>query len=345
MKLWVDKLLYWYEKSKRDLPWRKRKDPYSIWISEIMLQQTKVDTVIDYYNRFLEKFPTVEDLSNADLDEVLKMWEGLGYYSRAKNIHKAANKIVTEYKGNFPNTYEEIISLPGIGEYTAGAILGIAYNKPYPAIDGNVLRVMARVLLIQKDITDKNVKKEIHENLIAVFPQNRASDFNQSLMELGALICIPKSPKCLLCPIYEECEGFKNNMQAILPIKKKKEKQKKVTRYIGIIKKEGYILMNKRPSNGLLGDLWEFPGVDCDDEKEFTENFKKKYGIDILKIKYDRDAKHIFTHIIWEMKVYHCTIMEIKENRKEGLSWIKIEDLDCITIPSAFQTIKESIFL
>ncbi|MEW6698187.1 MAG: A/G-specific adenine glycosylase [Bacillota bacterium] len=340
---WVKLLLDWYLTSKRDLPWRLSKDPYAIWVSEIMLQQTRVDTVLAYYTRFLQRFPTVRDLAQAHIDDVLKHWEGLGYYTRAKNMHKAAREIVEHHQGIFPQTYQGVLALPGIGAYTAGAVMSIAYNQAYPAVDGNVLRVMSRLYLIEKDISQPVVKKEMETLLGQMFPAEQASDFTQALMELGALICLPASPKCSGCPIRQHCKACKGNLQQTLPIKQKKPLQKRVHRLIALIQQEDRILMNKRPAEGLLGGLWEFPGVEGKSKQEFIEKFKIKYGIDILPGSHWMDAKHEFTHLIWEMKVYQCRTNPPGMINEAGLRWMPLRQLNIIAIPTAFQKIKNTL--
>lgn len=342
---WVQDLLNWYEHSKRGLPWRENADPYSVWVSEIMLQQTRVESVIGYYRRFLERFPTVQTLAQSDLDEVLKLWEGLGYYSRARNLHKAARDIRETYNGAFPETYEAVLSLPGIGKYTAGAIMSIAFNKAYPAVDGNVLRVVSRLFLLEKDIASQEVKQEIEAKLGEVFPEGRASDFTQSLMELGALVCLPSSPECPRCPVQKDCKAYAANRQNELPLKQKAARQKRISRYIARIELEGKILMNKRPSQGLLGGLWEFPGVEAKNKVQFSRDFQKEYGLEIVPGEHWMNAKHIFTHLIWEMKVYHCECLTQNIPENTGLRWIPVRELDSIPIPVAFQKIKEKLIL
>ncbi|SHE98763.1 A/G-specific adenine glycosylase [Desulforamulus putei] len=340
---WVKLLLNWYLENKRDLPWRRQKDAYAIWISEIMLQQTRVDTVLAYYTRFLERFPTVRDLAQADIDEVLKYWEGLGYYTRAKNMHKAAGEIVRHHQGVFPQTYREVLALPGIGPYTAGAVMSIAYNQPYPAVDGNVLRVMSRLYLLKKDISQPAVKKEVENLVKQAFPAEQACDFTQALIELGALVCLPTAPKCFGCPIRQDCKAFQENLQNALPSKQKKPARKSVIRYIALIQQGDRILMNKRPADGLLGGLWEFPGVEGKNKKEFCEKFKIKYGVDIFPDSHWMDTKHEFTHLIWEMKIYRCRLDPAETIKETRLQWIPLQELNTIAIPTAFQKIKNTL--
>lgn len=221
-------LIDWYEREKRDLPWRKSQDPYRVWVSEIMLQQTRVDTVIPYYQRFMEKFPTIEALANADEDDVLKAWEGLGYYSRARNLQAAVREVHESYNGVVPDNPKELGKLKGIGPYTKGAILSIAYNIPEPAVDGNVMRVLSRILSIWDDIAKPKTRKVFEEAVYYLISKENPSSFNQALMELGAMVCTPTSPSCLLCPVREHCAAFSEGVQAELPVKTKAKANKKV---------------------------------------------------------------------------------------------------------------------
>lgn len=221
-------LLQWYEEEKRDLPWRHSRDPYHIWISEVMLQQTRVDTVIPYYNRFTEAFPTMHDLAQAEEGELLKLWEGLGYYSRARNLQQGVREVLENYQATVPRTREEISSIRGIGPYTAGAILSIAYGVPEHAVDGNVMRVLSRLYAIDEDIAQPKTKKTFEHLVMAIIDHDDPSSFNQGLMELGAVICTPQKPKCLLCPVREQCSAFDQGLTNSLPIKTKKTKVKKV---------------------------------------------------------------------------------------------------------------------
>ncbi|WP_339060191.1 A/G-specific adenine glycosylase [Tepidibacillus marianensis] len=220
--LFQKQLLQWYQEQKRDLPWRKVRDPYQIWVSEIMLQQTKVETAIPYFEKFIQQFPTLHDLAVAKEEEVLKAWEGLGYYSRARNLHQGVKEVNEKYGGEVPKLKEQILTVPGIGPYTAGAILSIAYGKTEPAVDGNVLRVFSRLFNSFEDVMKAKTKKSIEKEVAHLIPSDAASDFNQSIMELGATVCIPRSPKCSICPISYFCEARREGTQNLLPIKNKK---------------------------------------------------------------------------------------------------------------------------
>ncbi|MFF3924472.1 A/G-specific adenine glycosylase [Paenibacillus lactis] len=263
-------LLNWYDVNKRDLPWRRSRDPYHIWVSEIMLQQTRVDTVIPYFHRFIERFPTIEALADAPEDDVLKCWEGLGYYSRARNLQSAARQITEQYGGVMPSGKEEVAGLKGVGPYTAGAIRSIAFNIPAAAVDGNVMRVLSRYFLIEDDIMKIKTRTRMEELVLTLVPEGRASDFTQALMELGALICTPKSPKCLVCPVMEHCAGRLEGKEESLPVKTKAKPPRPEHRLAAIVEgtgvHEGKILIRKRPASGLLAGMWELPHIDVPSE-------------------------------------------------------------------------------
>jgi len=263
-------LLNWYDANKRDLPWRRDRDPYRIWVSEVMLQQTRVDTVIPYYERFMERFPTVRHLAEAPEEEVLKCWEGLGYYSRARNLQAGARQVVELYGGVVPDDKAAISSLKGIGPYTTGAILSIAYNKPEPAVDGNVMRVMSRYFLLEDDIAKPSARTKIERLAASIIPEGRAGDFNQAVMELGALVCTPKSPGCLLCPVLAQCAGRAAGRERDLPVKSKAKPPRPELRLAALVEGRGEhagkVLVRRRPDSGLLARMWELPHVLAPDE-------------------------------------------------------------------------------
>ncbi|WHH61499.1 A/G-specific adenine glycosylase [Petroclostridium sp. X23] len=335
-----ENLLKWFDKNKRDLPWRKTKDPYKIWISEIMLQQTRVDTVIQYYQRFVKRFPAVKELAEADEQDVLKHWQGLGYYSRVRNLHKGAKMILKQYHGIFPDTMEEIKKIPGIGPYTAGAVLSIAFNQPYPAVDGNVLRVFSRIMDIHEDIAQASTVKLIQEKVKELIPQGRASDFTEALMELGALLCIPANPLCLACPLYEQCEARARGVQNDLPVKTKKQKPKKMHMVFCVVKKGEEILMIKNPANGLLGGLWSFPGKEAGEkqDEEAVNQILEELKLNAIDIKKIGTARHIFTHMDWDMHIYQCAVKN-KEKIDEEHLWITKEEFGDYPIPKVYQKV------
>lgn len=301
-------LLSWYYAEKRDLPWRNTSNPYYIWVSEVMLQQTRVDTVIPYYERFIEKYPTMTDLATAKEDELLKMWEGLGYYSRVRNLQTGVREVVEAYGGVVPSTRKEISTLKGVGPYTAGAVLSIAYGVPEHAVDGNVMRVISRVLCIEDDIAIPRTKKIFETIIMDLIDKEDPSAFNQGLMELGATICTPR-PKCLLCPIREHCIAYEEGRQEELPVKSKKKKGKVIPMVAFAVRNEkGKWLLRKRPEKGLLANLWEFPMVELIGDESPVQLFMKKFNIRIKTITEIISFKHIFTHLTWELKSYEVCI-------------------------------------
>lgn len=313
----------WYAENARELPWRIHRTPYSVWVSEIMLQQTKVEAVKPYFHRFMETFPTIADLANADEDLLLKVWEGLGYYSRVKNMQKAAKQCMELYDGELPDTYEKLLSLSGIGPYTAGAIASIAYHQPVCAIDGNVLRVYARLFCVKEDILKKTTQDKIHE----LIKQDMASDMgvmNQAIMDLGASICIPNgNVRCNICPLTSVCKAYETHSVNSLPVRIKKMKRKVLKYTVMIYTCKGYVAIHKR-SEGVLNGLYEF----CLLEGHLT----KKENPDCM---YLGRSKHIFSHMEWHMKGF------LKEvDRKidmDGYKWVKVSELKNVySIPKAY---------
>ncbi|MFZ9024132.1 MAG: A/G-specific adenine glycosylase [Anaerohalosphaeraceae bacterium] len=334
-------LLRWFHANARDLPWRRADDPYAVWVSEIMLQQTQVATVIDYYNRFMKRFPTVEKLSRAKQDSVLKMWEGLGYYSRGRNLHKAAKLIVSDYRGQLPNTVDRLQKIPGIGRYTAGAIASIAFNRPAPILDGNVIRVLCRLFCIDtnpKDTATKNHLWELAETLVHT---KHPGDFNEALMELGAMVCTPQNPMCPTCPLRNQCRAKKHNRQHELPIKHKQAPLPHYTIVVGIVHKGSQVLIDKRKQNTLLGGLWEFPGG----KKKKTESFKtavarevkEETGIEIEVGKRLCIIKHTYSHFKITLHAYRCeyTSGVIKPVGCDAVKWVAPKDLTQYAFPAA----------
>lgn len=307
----VEILLRWYEAERRMLPWRENPAPYHVWISEIMLQQTRVEAVKGYYHRFMEQIPDIASLAEIGEEELNKLWEGLGYYSRARNLKKTAQLLVEEYGGELPSTYDELRKLPGIGPYTAGAVASIAFGQDEPAVDGNVLRVMARVTGNDGDISLPKVRMEIEQNVRAILPPGRASAFNQALMELGALICIPNgAPKCTDCPVSVLCYAKKENKQMFLPVKAKKKERRVELRTILVFQNsDGGFLIQKRPKSGLLAGMWEFPSLRRHLSASELEDELKRKGIVFHSIEPMGEAKHIFTHIEWHMRGYLIRLM------------------------------------
>ncbi len=334
-------LLTWFQEEQRDLPWRKDKDPYKIWVSEIMLQQTRVDTVIPYFHRFIDKFPTIEALAQAEEEQVLKSWEGLGYYSRARNLQAAVREVHEKYGGIVPDNPKDISSLKGVGPYTAGAILSIAYGLPEPAVDGNVMRVLSRILLITDDIAKASSRKIFETAVRDLISHDNPSHFNQALMELGALICTPTSPSCLLCPVREHCQAFFEGKQTELPVKMKKKKQRIVQlASILLSDKEGRLVIQKRPPEGLLANLWEFPNIEISlqymtEKEQLSTAIKNQYDTRIENIEMIGKIQHVFTHLTWNINVYQAKIDKIREQK--NVKQVTLEEIKAYPFPVSNQ--------
>jgi len=330
-------LLDWYQSVRRDLPWRRTKDPYRIWLSEIMLQQTRVETVKGYYARFLEWFPAVEDLARAEQEKVLKAWEGLGYYSRARNLQKAAQVITEQYGGVFPSTYEEILALPGIGPYTAGAIGSIAFGLPVPAVDGNVYRVASRFFGVREDVGIPKVQKEIRRLVTQSIPLENPGDYNQALMELGATLCCPGTPKCDLCPWHELCDACLEGDQDVLPIHEKKKPPKQMDMAVCLLTHEGRILTMRR-SERMLNGLSVFYLVEDENHPGPVAELLKECGLKISFAKDMGEAKHVFTHRVWNMKLLHFELLEKPSDEwllEQQARLVNREEMDALPFPSA----------
>ena len=339
-------LISWYKKEQRILPWRENKDPYRVWVSEIMLQQTRVDTVIPYFERFMKQFPTVEDLANADEADVLKAWEGLGYYSRARNLQSAVQEVAESYGGVVPNNPKEIAELKGVGPYTAGAILSIAYDIPHPAVDGNVMRVLSRIIGIWEDIAKPSTRKTFEEVTRRIISQDDPSSFNQGMMELGAIVCTPKSPSCLLCPVQEHCRAFSEGSQEELPIKSKKKAPRPVPiAVLALEDSEGNFMIRQRPDTGLLASLWEFPNVELLEgglkEDQLKTHIHKVYNVQATIEKEIASFNHIFSHLKWQLTVFRGSFQgEIDYNNAK---LVNRNDFGKYAFPVAYQKIVKMI--
>ncbi len=337
MENWAKKITIWYEKNKRELPWRKDKDPYHVWISEIMLQQTRIEAVLSYYKRFMKELPTVKDLAMVEDEKLMKLWEGLGYYNRARNLKKAAIMVMEKYHGNFPSTYEEILSLPGIGEYTASAIASICFSLPEVTIDGNVLRVYTRVYEDSCTIDLAKERKRIRKNLMEIVPQN-SGDFNEGLMEIGETICIPAGvPKCSQCPLYDECLSRKNKTSLNYPVRLVK-KEKPIEYYtVFIFYYQDYFFIEKRKKRGLLYGLWQFPNVEGFPSTEEIKRYSRNLGLDIVKIDKGITYTHVFTHKKWNMKSYYIEVSSKNIEQSSGVFVTEDERKKNYSLPGAFQ--------
>ncbi len=318
----VPYLLDWYDYNARILPWREERNAYHTWISEIMLQQTRVEAVRGYYDRFLRALPDVKALAEAPEEQLLKLWEGLGYYSRVRNLQKAAQVICEQYDGVLPADYERLKALPGIGAYTAGAIASIAYGIPVPAVDGNVLRVMKRITGSRDDITKEAVKRKLFEDLLAVMPQERPGDFNQAVMDIGATVCIPNGePHCTECPVMHLCRAFQEGSWREIPCKPAPKKRRVEKRTVFVIEWQGRYLLHKRPDKGLLAGLWEMPAVEAKLTRAEAQAEAERLLAGLLpeeclpgRLTALKPAKHIFSHVEWRMSGFLVSLSETAKN-------------------------------
>ncbi|MDV4936322.1 A/G-specific adenine glycosylase [Enterococcus faecium] len=369
-KEFQDQFIQWYEQEKRNLPWRYNRDPHRIWISEIMLQQTRVDTVIDYFYRFMEWFPTIEELATAPEEKLLKAWEGLGYYSRARNIQAAAKQIMSEFDGKMPQTPEEISSLKGIGPYTTGAIASIAFGLPEPAVDGNVMRVVSRLFCIEADIAKASSRKIFDEAMRKIIDETYPGEFNQAMMDLGSAICTPTSPKCEACPIQAFCLANKRGIQTSFPVKTKKAKPKNVYYISAALQNHsGAYYFEERDSQKLLANMWTFPMVEVTQEE--YERLKKKWEakqeVDLFDDLVAEDGKelpfekqelfiwqtrhlgevtHVFSHLKWHVLLFYGRATEEAEQEfteNKTSKWLKPAAFDSVVFPKVQMKLVEQL--
>jgi A/G-specific adenine glycosylase len=322
-------LLAWYDKNRRDLPWRVRvgsekdaaPDPYRVLLSEAMLQQTQVATVIPYFHKFIGRFPTLTDLAEAELQDVLRLWQGLGYYTRARNLHACAKRVLAENGGTIPSQVESLLKLPGIGRYTAGAIASLAYNQPAPILDGNVIRVLCRIDQIETDPRDRTTQAELWARAEEILPQHRVGDFNSALMELGAMVCTPKNPQCLICPVRRHCQAAAAGVQDRIPLPKKAKPTPLHRRSVLCIKDGDQYLIEQRPAKGRWAGLWQFITLDCGSgpqlqgEVGFTISKPRRLGV----------IRHALTHRRYEFTAYQA---HLRESRQPGQIWVTLDELD-----------------
>ena len=359
-KEFQDQFIQWYEQEKRNLPWRYNRDPYRIWISEIMLQQTRVDTVIDYFYRFMEWFPTIEELATAPEEKLLKAWEGLGYYSRARNIQAAAKQIMSEFDGKMPQTPEEISSLKGIGPYTTGAIASIAFGLPEPAVDGNVMRVVSRLFCIEADIAKASSRKIFDEAMRKIIDETYPGEFNQAMMDLGSAICTPTSPKCEACPIQAFCLANKRGIQTSFPVKTKKAKPKDVYYISAALQNHsGAYYFEERDSQKLLANMWTFPMMEVTQEEyeRLKKEWETKPEIDLFddlvaeeeqnlpfekqelfvwQTRHLGEVTHIFSHLKWHVLLFYGRATEGAEQEfteNKTSKWLKPDAFDSVVFP------------
>ena len=341
-------LLGWYRQQGRKLPWRETRDPYAIWISEIMLQQTQVKTVLPYYRRWLELFPTVQDLAAADQQAVLKAWEGLGYYARARNLHKAAKTIVEQYQGQFPNSFEAVVALPGIGRTTAGGILSAAFNQSVPILDGNVKRVLARLIALRQP--PSKALDQLWQLSTELVPMDEARDFNQALMDLGATVCTRHRPACLLCPWRSPCAAYNQNVQLEIPMTETRAPLPHKQIGVAVVWNEsGQILIDRRPQKGLLGGLWEFPGGKIEPGEAVEEcirrELQEELAIDVEVGDRLITIDHTYTHFKVTLNVFHCRHIggEPQPIECDEVRWVEVSELEQFPFPKANGQIIEAI--
>jgi len=325
-------LLEWYRDNARSLPWREDATPYRVWVSEIMLQQTRVTAVLSYFSRFMDALPTLEDLSALSEDQLLKLWQGLGYYSRARNLQKGARQVMNDFGGVFPADYHDLLSLAGVGEYTAAAIASIAFGAPYPAVDGNLLRVVARLTADFDDITTAAMKKKVTKSLEEVIPLQAPGAFNQAMMDLGAMICLSNgAPLCARCPLASFCMAHQSGQEALLPVRTPKKARRIEERDVFLLVREGHVALRKRPSKGLLAGLWEFP---CEAWTE-EESPMIPAGAPVGELIFRGTGRHIFTHVEWHMRAF---VLQAEDSSlPSGWVWASREEIaDTYAIPNAY---------
>ncbi|MBQ0037525.1 MAG: A/G-specific adenine glycosylase [Clostridiales bacterium] len=334
-------LLRWYDEHRRHLPWREEVSAYRTWVSEIMLQQTRVSAVIPYFQRFMAAFPTVQDLADADPEQLMKLWEGLGYYSRARNLQKAAQVIVAQYGGQFPDSYEKLLTLPGIGDYTAGAIASIAFQQRVPAVDGNVLRVAARMTGSRLDILDTKNRKLFRDAMAEAMPQERCGAYNQALMDLGAMVCLPNgAPLCEECPAQTFCQASALGCQRELPVRQKKKARRVEKKTVFLLLRGGEVALRQRPDEGLLAGLWEYPHVEGILDESAAATQVAQWGLTPHQWIKTISFKHEFTHIRWEMRGY---ILQIRGDGPTDWIWADAETRRQRAVPSAFEKLTREI--
>ncbi|MGN0745743.1 MAG: A/G-specific adenine glycosylase [Aristaeellaceae bacterium] len=330
-------LLEWYDAHARSLPWRGIHDPYRTWVSETMLQQTRVETVLAYYDRFLERFPTVEALAAAPEEDVLKLWEGLGYYRRARNLHRGAQQVVEEFGGVMPANAEQLRKIHGVGDYTAGAIASIAFDQPVPAVDGNVIRVVSRLKGIRENVGVPSVRRQLTAETAALVPVERPGDFNQALMDLGATVCVPGTPSCERCPLQELCDAYREGDAEDLPLLPRKNPPRIIDYDLCLILSGNRVLMRRRTETMLQG-LWIFPLLEeHHSASQLPGLVRRSLGLRTGPAEAAGEARHIFTHQVWQMKLY-VLHAPADAAAPEGWRWVTREDMDALTIPTAVRT-------
>lgn len=334
-----DTLLAWFKVYQRDMPWRRTDDPYRIWVSEVMLQQTQVKKVVDYYERFIARFPDVQHLAAAPLQDVLKVWEGLGYYARARNLHKAAQVVVNELDGKMPCDYATFRKLPGVGDYSAAAVQSIAFNAPYAAVDGNIKRVLARLFLMETPINDAKSTKHFQQKADALLDPNAPGFFNQAMMELGATVCRPQSPTCLVCPVNAFCEAFHTARQDEFPYRRETKPVPEHHLAVGVIYKGNKVLLTQRQLDGLLGGLWEFPGGELAQgetaKAACVRHIAGVVNLSVTDVRYFARVRHAYTHFKVVVDVFQCNYQagEVSLKGPRDAKWVEVGELKDYPLP------------
>ncbi|MFW6161508.1 MAG: A/G-specific adenine glycosylase [Planctomycetota bacterium] len=333
-------LLRWYDAARRDLPWRRTADPYRIWLAEVMLQQTRVETVIPYYERFVERFPTVASLAAASVEEVLEAWVGLGYYGRARRLHAAARQVVAEHEGRVPRDPAALRALPGVGRYTAGAVLSIAYGLRVPVVDGNVERVLCRLFGLEGNPKAGPTRRRLWTLAGSLIPADRAGEFNQAMMELGATVCTPKAPACEACPVSARCEARRLGRQAELP---ELPPRKAVPHYdvgVGLVWRRGKVLIARRPPDVMLGGLWEFPGGKREDGEAMEETVRRELaeelGLEVTVRAPFVTCKHAYSHFTVTLHAFHCACPRgrVRPTEADAFRWVGVSELADFPFPA-----------
>ncbi len=338
----TDLILKWYRREGRELPFRGTKDPYLIWLSEIMLQQTRTETVGAYYLRFIECFPTVQALAEAEEQEVLKLWEGLGYYSRARNLHRAAKAVVAEFGGQLPRTAEALQQLPGIGPYTAAAIASIAFDEPVPAMDGNLQRVLSRLYLVEEDIGIPSVRRKLYQLGLGLMPKAGAGDVNQALMDIGATICLPGTPDCGRCPLQRHCQAYQQGEPELLPRMQKKKPPREVPMAVLLLTHAGRILVLQR-QQALLRGLYTYVLLEDVAGQDAVRQQLQAWGLPHAVLHDLGPARHVFTHRVWQMTVYHADLTEEEANRLAvpEAQWVTVKEMHALPFPTAMRAARQ----
>lgn len=335
------RLLAWYGRNRRRLPWRGTRDPYRVWVSEVMLQQTQVKTALPYYQRFLQRLPTLRKLAGADLEEVLKLWEGLGYYARARNLHRAARMLVDRGGGRLPDRWEDLRALPGVGDYIAAAVLSIAFDRPHAVVDGNVKRVLARLRRITVPVNRTASHPVFQAEADRLLDRRRPGDFNQALMELGALVCTPASPHCARCPLIRCCGAKQSEAVARYPRRVAARTVPEVDIAVGVVSKNGRLLVTRRPARGLLGGLWEFPGGKLQPGENpaaaCVREIREEVGLDVAVEEPLAEVRHAYTHLRVRLHVFRCRFVSgrVRRNGPVDHRWVRIADLERLAFPTA----------